>query len=190
MLKFKIDHRSFTPKESLRLEEARTILETICNSDLFKEKFLSADFHGETSKWKNKSNLEIYNHFMSGAEVLQPEIDSEADIDLTIFNPKPWSGTVGYTYKNTIRQWINRKFFWSLKIFQVAGNIVHEWGHKLGFGHDYKRTKRRPFSICYQLNRIIKECYYEMGFANGQTLPTSNKRRVPKWKRILFFWRY
>lgn len=188
MLKFKIDHRQFTPKESTRLEEARGICETICNSELFKEKFLAADFHGETSQWKHNTNEQIFDHFMAGAEVLQPEIDSEADIDLTIFNPKPWSSVVGYTYSNTARQWINRKFFWSLKLYQVAGNIVHEWGHKLGFGHDYKRTARRPFSICYQLNRIIKECFFELGFATAPTIPT--KRRVPKWKRILFFWRY
>ena len=188
MLTFKIDHKNFTPKEIKRLEEARVNLETICNSELFRDKFLAADFHGETSIWKYKTNKEIYIHFMSGAEVLQPELDGEADIDLTIFNPKPWTTTVGYTYANTIKQWINRKFFWALKIWGVMGNIVHEWGHKLGFGHDYKRTARRPFSICYQLNRIIKECYYELGFATAQPIPV--KHYFPKWKKILFFWRY
>jgi len=90
MLKFKIDHRNFTPKESLRLEDAREMLETICNSELFKEKFLAADFHGETSIWKHSPNEVIYKHFMSGAETLRPFENQTADIDLTIFNPKPW----------------------------------------------------------------------------------------------------
>lgn len=189
MLKFKIDSRNFTKRELKRLEDARTKLEVICNSELFRQEFLRADFSGETSKWKHKTNEEIYNHFMSGAEDLQPEVDHEADIDLTIFNPKPWSGTVGYTYRNTIRQWINRKFFWSLRIWGVMGNIAHEWGHKLGFGHDYKRTKRRPFSVCYQLNAIIKYCYSVM-YEGNEPPVAAVKAYVPKWKRILFFWRY
>jgi len=189
MLKFKIDHQQFTPKELVRLEEARVNLELICNSEMFRQEFLRADFSGETSNWKHKTNQEIFEHFMSGAETLQPEIDNEADIDLTIFNPKPFSNVVGYTYGNTIRQWINRKFFWSMSIIGVEGNICHEWGHKLGFDHDFNETKRRHFSICYQLNKIIKYCHLKLIDGND-TIEAVKKTYVPKWKRIVFFWRY
>lgn len=189
MLTFEIKTRNFTKKEIARLDEAKALLQMIVNHQLFKQELLRADFSGETSDWKNKTNQEIYDHFMNGAETLQPESNGQADIDLTIFNPKPWTSTVGYTYRNTVRQWINRKFFWSLKIWGVMGNIVHEWGHKLGFQHDYKRTKRRPFSICYQLNAIIKYCYFVL--VEGQEPPVAAVRTyVPKWKRVLFFWRY
>lgn len=189
MLKFKIHTRNFTQAELARLGQAKANLEIICNSELFRQEMLRADFSGETSKWKNKTNEEIYNHFMSGAEVLSPEIDFEADIDLTVFNPKPFQGTVGYTYADTVRQWINRKFFWGLKIWGVQGNIAHEWGHKLGFGHDYKSTARRPFSVCYRLNSIIKYCHYVL-IEQTQPPVAAVRTYVPKWKRILFFWRY
>lgn len=189
MLKFTIIYRNFRDNEINKLLKAKEGAEIICNSELFKREFLKADFSGETSPWREKTNQEIYDHFMSGAETLNPELDGEADIDLTIYNPAPWSGVVGYTYMDTVRQWINRKFFWSLPIWGVIGNIVHEWGHKLGFTHDYDRTKRRPFSVCYQLNKIIKYCYYVLILE--QDPPKARVRAyVPKWKRILFFWRY
>lgn len=189
MLKFTIKSRNFTPKELIRLSEAKEILETIVNSDLFRQEVLRADFSGEISEFQFKTNQEIYDKIMSGAEVLQPEIDNEADIDLTIFNPKPFQKVVGYTYGNTIRQWINRKFFWSLKVYQVAGNILHEWVHKLGFDHDYQRTKRRPFSVPYQMNAIVKYCYYVL-ILKEEPPVAAVKTYVPLWKRILLFWRY
>lgn len=188
-LKWTIKPRLFTEKELIKLEQARVNLELITNSQLFKREFLRADFSGETSEWRHKTNEEIYEHFMSGAETLQPEKDNEADIDLTIFNPKPWTGTVGYTYPNTMRQWINRKFFWSLELYEIEGNICHEWSHKLGFDHDYKRTARRPFSVSYQLNEIIKICHLDL-IANINVFKPEKKPYIPKWKRILFFWRY
>lgn len=189
MLKFKIDHLGFTLKESEKLERCRINLELICNSELFRQEFLKADFSGETSDWKNKTNQEIFEHFMSGEETLQPGKDCEANIDLTIFNPKPFQNVIGYTYPDTMRQWINRKSFNFLSDSQVQGNIVHEWGHKLGFDHDYKVTKRRPFSICYQLNKIVEYCHAVL--IDGQERPVAAvKAFVPRWKRIVLFWRY
>ena len=190
MLKIKIDYSSnFTPNEISKLIRCEGNLEKIVNSTLFKQEFLRADFSGETSQWKNKTNLEIFEHFMSGAETLQPEIDNEADIFIDIFNPKPFQSVVGYTYSYTVMQWINRKFFWALSDAGVEGNLAHEWGHKLGFDHDFKATARRPFSICYQLNKIINFCHAVI--IDGQEFPVAAvKAYVPKWKRLLFFWRY
>ena len=151
---------------------------------------MRSDFSGETSEWKNKSNKEIYDHFMSGAETLRPEKDNEADIDIDIFNPSFASrNTVGYTYKTVLKQWINRKFFWAMSIIGVEGNITHEWGHKLGFDHDYKATKRRPQSICYQLNKIIKYCHLRL-IDKKDVVQAVKKTYVPLWRRIFQFWRY
>lgn len=194
MLKFKIDPtENFSPKEKVRLEEARVKLEICVNHPRFKQLFFQADFSGETSHWKNKRRVDIWNHFMSGAETLQPEIDNEADITQDIFNPSfRTRNTVGYTYKTVITQWINRKFFWAWKLVKIASNILHEWGHKLGFDHDFKRTARRPFSICYQLNRILEQVWSEVIDETLPTIPTPKpkKKRAPLWRRIVFFWRY
>ena len=190
MLKFKIDPTSgFTKRELVKLEKSRVVLELIFNSELFRKKMLLADFSGETSKWRFSSNHQILDHVMKGAETLQPEINHQADIQQGIFNPNYWSkNVVGRTWKSRIIQEINRKLFWTYPVYKVAGNIAHEWFHKLGFGHDSKRTKRRPFSVCYQVNKIIKECYFELLLSE---IPEPEKRtkRRPFWHKVIFFWK-
>lgn len=44
----------------------------------------------------------------------------------------------------------------------VAGSVTHEiLGHKVGYGHDAKPTKRRPYSQPYALGSIVKRLYKE-----------------------------
>ena len=46
------------------------------NSENFRKKVLTIkNKSGELSKWKDASNLEIYEHLMSGSEVLEPDQD-------------------------------------------------------------------------------------------------------------------
>lgn len=191
MLKFKIETTAnFTPKELEKIKRCGKNLDIICNSLLFKAEFLKADFSGERSEFQHKSNQEIYEHFMNGAEVLSPEKDGEADIDQDIFNPRFYNkSTVGYTYPDKARQWINRRFFWTWTDKAVQGNIGHEWGHKLGFDHDFYATAERPFSICYQLNKIIEFCH-DVLIEYKEPDQTRVKISVPLWKRIILFWRY
>lgn len=159
MLKFNIKLLSnFTQKENLKLKKCKRLLVLVCNDSRFKDEILDADFSGETSHFKNCSNLEIYLHIMSGKETLLPEIDNEADISLKYFTPNVFNNsTVGYTYVTVLTQWINRNYLRFQSFVKVASNILHEWGHKLGFDHDFKPTRRRKFSICYQLNRIFEK---------------------------------
>jgi hypothetical protein len=188
MLTFRINAtKNFTEKELVRLEVCRVNLNTIFNSSIFETEFLKADFHGETSGWRNRSNQEILSHIKTGSETLSPEKDHEADIDLDIYYRN--NRTVGYTYQHKMRQWINRKFFRSMSLWGVQGNIAHEWGHKMGFEHDYKKTKRRPFSVCYQINQLVRHCHLVL--IDELDAPTAlRKASTPIWKRALFFWRY
>ncbi len=63
--------------------------------------------------------------------------------------------TVGYTNPKTRRIWMNTKYFRSYTSAQVAGNLTHEWLHKLGFGHALSNTKTRPYSVPYAIGYII-----------------------------------
>jgi hypothetical protein len=45
------------------------------------------------------------------------------------------SSMMGYTTPQTLLIKINRKFFDDFDIAHVAGNLTHEWTHKLGFDH-------------------------------------------------------
>ena len=92
---------------------------------------------------------------MLGAETLSPEEDEEIDIDITLYYSN--NSTVGYTYPNTNRIWVNDKFFAVNSLGKVAANVLHEWTHKIGFDHDFKRTTRRNFSIPYGVGTIIEK---------------------------------
>jgi hypothetical protein len=43
----------------------------------------------------------------------------------------------------------------------VAQTFVHECQHKIGYGHDAKPTKRRPYSQPYAIGTIVKRLYKE-----------------------------
>lgn len=69
-----------------------------------------------------------------------------------------WVNTVGYTFESTKRIWMNRKFHNGFTTCQKAANLAHELTHKIGFTHDVKVTKRRPFSVPYMTGTIVSKC--------------------------------
>jgi hypothetical protein len=202
MLDFLITMKvKLSKSEQLKIIKSERLLELVVNSPEFKEEILKADFHGETSLWKNRANIEIYKHIMSGQETLRPEIDGVANVDLSVFNPN-WKNknVVGYTYMHVLTQWINRTYLRTRHYLYIASNILHEWGHKLGFQHDHKRTARRPFSICYQLNVILKKLspkfieqvnreFNEVNADIGLPVEPERKPRRSRWG-FLKFWRW
>ena len=158
----------------------RDEMDLIINSDLFKEKFLGlTDYHGELSVWKDATITAIYQHIMEGAETLSPEIDNE--MDLFVDDYYTIKRVIGMTYESDKFIYTNTKYFDTNSTKAVGSNFLHEWGHKIGFDHDFKATSRRDFSLCYLLNTIYEECWDEMF---GE--PSDNDK-VLVCKRYLFF---
>lgn len=93
---------------------------------------------------------------MLGRQVGDSSDDFEMDIDLTIYYNR-WTSTVGYTTPDTIRTWINRKFFWAFTDGGICGNISHEYCHKLGFTHSFRWTPLRDMSVPYFIGNLIEE---------------------------------
>ena len=52
---------------------------------------------------------------------------------------------------------MNTKFFNPYTPAEVAGNIFHEWTHKLGFDHDVIYTSERNATVPYALGFLIRE---------------------------------
>ena len=92
------------------------------------------------------SNTQVVNHFRS----------SHVAIELEMY----WSNrnTVGYTYENVKKVWMNKKFHNNYSVCQVASNLGHEAAHKIGFGHDTKATVMRKYSVPYTMNEVVMEC--------------------------------
>lgn len=120
-----VDQREF-------FRSAMSIMRHVVNSDAFQNAVL--DFNGYTHT--DQDAREIYMNFMSGKDLYETVVDNEMDIEVTIYNKN--NSTVGYTYPNTRKQWINWKFVTMNKIEGIAtviANIVHEGCHNLGYRH-------------------------------------------------------
>lgn len=159
-LKVKVYLRNFQKSDAAKIHKAEEILEKVMNSDAFKEAVLAHTFKGERTFHQNNdmSNQEIYDHLMSGAENLMPEADGIMNFDLSLYRSwNPFSKVKGYTKPDTMRIWMNKKFFRkrSWTPIDVAANMAHEWVHKMGFGHDFYNDEERPYSVPYAIGDIV-----------------------------------
>ena len=161
MLKVQIDQaRDFTSSEKAKLLDARALLERILNSEEFKLRVINHTYKGAKTYVDNGglSNELIYAKIMTGAEVLKPDTDYTMNIDITIYTSSWWSrSTIGYTYPDTMRTWINRRHYSYFTPLDVCGNILHEYLHKLGFGHAFNNTSTRRYSVPYAIGYLIDE---------------------------------
>jgi hypothetical protein len=126
-------------------------------SSEFKERVLSHTFEGKKTYVDNKglTNEQIYQLIIDGSETLTPAKNGRMDIELALYQNS--SSTIGYTYPNTTRIWVNTKYFNKYNPVQVADNLFHEWLHKLGFDHALKYSKNRNYSVPYAIGYLVEE---------------------------------
>ena len=77
------------------------------------------------------------------------------DVELELYHQK--TNTIGYTYPNTVRIWMNTKYFNKYTPVKVADNLMHEWMHKLGFTHATVWSKERDHSVPYAIGYLVEE---------------------------------
>lgn len=149
---------NFNASQEEKVLLAIEMIKKVIRTKEFKERVYNFTYNGRREFVDNKglSNEEIYQILLQGAETLIPEVDYEMDLDLELYTSN-FTSTVGYTYPNVIRIWMNTKYFNSYSIAQVAGNVFHEWTHKLGFDHASSYSQRRDSSVPYGLGYLMVE---------------------------------
>lgn len=93
----------------------------------------------------------------SAKEVVKHLRSSNVKIELITYYKK-WSKVAGYTYPNVNKIWLNRKYHAGASLCSEGSNLAHELSHKIGYGHDYKATVNRPYSVPYSINAAFKVC--------------------------------
>lgn len=148
--------RGFTSAQESKMRNALERLKFVLNSEEFKQEVLNYTYQGRREFVDNRgmTNEEVYEAILRGAETLNNTPNNQVDIDITLYYSN--NSTVGYTYPNVDRIWVNNKFFVNFTLGKVAANVAHEWTHKIGFGHDFNRTARRPYSVPYAVGSIIQ----------------------------------
>lgn len=102
------------------------------------------------------SNQEIYDLIMEGRERLQPDTVGHINAIIKI-DDRNKKGVLGYTYANSIPQYIYNWFFKSGTFFDVAGNVIHEWMHKLGFTHEFRFNSLRQYTVPYSVGYFVRD---------------------------------
>ncbi len=151
----------FNEKQLNKILEAKKFIEATVNSPEFKDKVLNFTYDGKKQfNWnEGMSNEQIYELFMSGKETLNGIEDQEMDFEVELYKPKWYQSkkTIGYTMPSTTRIWCNVNFFNKFTPQDVAGNLVHEWIHKIGFGHSVKMNSTRPYTVPYAIGYFMDQ---------------------------------
>lgn len=90
------------------------------------------------------------------------------------------SKVVGYREPPLPDVYTNRKFHNGSTACARGSNLLHEWSHTAGYGHDFKATRRRPRSVPYSINAAFKVCCACDGIKDCEILdePVKPKTKV------------
>ncbi len=148
---------NFDSADELKVQKAIEIIKKVIQSSEFKSKVLNFTYNKKMAFVDNNNltNAQVYQKLLDGAEDLRPVVDHTMDLELELYYS--WRSTVGYTYPSGLRIWMNTKFFDYYTPSEVAGNIFHEWTHKLGFDHASSYSVSRDNSVPYALGYLIEE---------------------------------
>lgn len=145
---------NFTDKEKEKFLSAVALGNKILNSYEFKEMV----FGGQYAENRGMTGKQIWELICTGKDLYNPEDDNDIDVFVTMYN-NFWTGTIGYTFPNTFKTWINRKFFSTFDEPSILGNVIHEAMHNFGFEHFENADKQKsvPYQVGYFARDLAKQ---------------------------------
>ena len=160
----------FPTAEKARVDASFAIIESVLNSEEFKNKVLNykagPDGFGYTSNRK-MNNTQVYEFLMSGNELLGGSGTlGEMNFDLKRY----WSSwftrkVIGYTNpgKSNIIYGNGRKYS-GMDAIDIASNVTHEWIHLMGFYHDSAADHDSvPYAVGYIVEDLARK-FVKQGF--------------------------
>lgn len=149
-----------TPEDKARVTEALRLLEEVVNRPEFRDRVLNMTYKIGKNTFQGYTQTDA-----TPTQVLQ-DIESAVEnyndggpgvIDLFLDSYYKRSSTVGYTSVKDKFIHMNRYIQSSYTPQQTAGNIFHEWMHKIGYGHSSRNNVYRPHSVPYKLGYLVAE---------------------------------
>lgn len=110
----------------------------------------------------DKKNSQVYEHLMTGQESNPKlsEVDQEADIFLKI-DRNNGGNVIGYTYPSSKWQYIYKWVLDKRDSTYIAGNLAHEWCHKMGYSHKKNKGPHRKHTVTYAVGNFVRRFHTE-----------------------------
>lgn len=144
-----------TSAQQEKFDKAIEIIKKVIATEEFRNQVINHTYNGKKTYVDNggHSNEQIYQMILDGAEKLRPAKNNTMDMEVELYYAA--TSTVGYTYANVTKIWVNTKYFNTNSVQAVAGNLMHEWLHKLGFTHASSYSTSRDYSVPYAIGRMM-----------------------------------
>lgn len=141
-----------------KYNKAIALMKRIIATKEFRDRIFAHSYSGNDFAFMSndpcKSDDCVYQHILDGNEKRKNIKDNEMDMEVRFYYSS--GNTVGYTYSNVDYIYVNVKYFDSYALSSVCANMIHEWLHKMGYGHDSSATTRRPYSVPYAVGGIAR----------------------------------
>jgi hypothetical protein len=150
-----LEFENFSGQQERMVLEAAELIKQVVASEEFKRAILNHRWQGKKQFANNNglSNKSIYKRILEASEHLNRGVDNTMNLNLVAYQAN--NRVVGYTYPNVMTVWMNKKFLNQRQPHEVTVNMMHEWLHKLGFGHSFNATPERPYSVPYAVGYIM-----------------------------------
>lgn len=144
-----------TATQQEKFDKAIEMIKAVVATEEFRDRVLNHTYNGKITFVDNGgfTNAQIYQKILEAAEKLFPAKNNTMNMEVELYYAA--TSTVGYTYANSKRIWVNTKYFNTNAVSGVASNLFHEWLHKVGFGHASSYSTSRDYSVPYAIGRII-----------------------------------
>lgn len=155
--KTNVTYMNLTSTQKSKYNKAVEIVKKVVRTESFRTKVLNHKYGGVKKFVDNggKTNSQIYQSILNAAEKLKPLKNNTMDLGVKMYYTN--NSVVGYTNPSITYINVNTKFFNSYTANQVAGNLFHEWLHKLGYGHASNATSSRPYSVPYAIGYMVRD---------------------------------
>jgi hypothetical protein len=155
---YNVDMTNMERRSEEKVLKSLELLREVLATDEFRRRVLDHQFRGGRAFSYNNglSNKQVYAKIFEGAEILYPVKNNMMDLEVRLYTDHN-SNTIGYTWPLSFKIWMNTKYFYKRRISQIAGTLVHEWLHKLGFDHEREFTAERNYTIPYAIGNLVQE---------------------------------
>ncbi len=148
---------NYSQSQSAKLERILPLMRTALNSEALRDFVLNHVYRGKKqfSDSEGLTNGMIFERLRNAIEERFENERYIAEFRTELYYTR--RGTVGYT-TSAWPSWImtNTKFFSPWSESEVAGHLVHEWLHLIGFSHYETFDYSVPYAVGEEVARIAK----------------------------------